>query len=332
MKYLESLQNALENLLVDDERVYVIGEDILDPYGGAFKVTKGLSTKFPSRLITTPISESAITGIATGMAMRGMRPIVEIMFGDFLSLSFDQLLNSASKFPLMYKSKVKVPIVVRTPMGAGRGYGPTHSQSLEKHFLGIPGLNVVAPSIFHNPGLLLQNATIKDDNPVLFIENKVLYSKELMSEDPRMKVEYFGNSLYPIATVKNYKDLILPDIAIFTYGGMSDLVSEIMLELASEEINILAICPSLISDFNYTNELPFFQQIKKILIIEEGCEGFNWGSELSSVLYGLFFNKLEKKIERIASVYDIIPASKQLEQMYLPSKKNVIQSIVNLIS
>ena len=114
--------------------MYLIGEDMLDPYGGAFKVTKGVSSKFPERVITTPISESAIIGLGTGMAMRGMLPVVEIMFGDFLTLCTDQIVNSATKFPLMYKDRVAVPLVIRTPMGGGRGYGPTHSQSLEKMF------------------------------------------------------------------------------------------------------------------------------------------------------------------------------------------------------
>src|SRR5512136_3421232 len=176
---LESLNSALHHAMENDERVYVIGEDILDPYGGAFKVTRGLSTKFPGRVLTTPISEAAIAGLAGGMALRGLRPVAELMFGDFVTLIADQLVNHAAKFRWMYNDNVHVPVVVRTPMGGRRGYGPTHSQSLEKMFLGVPGLKVVAPNSLGNPGDLLL-AAIADDDPVLFIEHKLLYTRPLI--------------------------------------------------------------------------------------------------------------------------------------------------------
>ncbi len=137
---LASLNSALRQALTQDERVLLLGEDILDPYGGAFKVTRGLSEAFPERVLTTPISEAGFTGVATGMALRGLRPVVEIMFGDFVTLIADQLINHAAKFRWMYNDQVSVPLVVRTPMGGRRGYGPTHSQTLEKLFLGVPGL------------------------------------------------------------------------------------------------------------------------------------------------------------------------------------------------
>src|SRR5205085_11096442 len=123
---LNSLTHALRSLLQEDPRVMVLGEDLLDPYGGAFKVTKGLSTAFPERVFTTPISESGFVGLAAGMAMRGLRPVVEIMFGDFLMLAADQLLNYISKCRWMYNEQATVPMVIRTPMGGRRGYGPTH--------------------------------------------------------------------------------------------------------------------------------------------------------------------------------------------------------------
>ena len=144
---LDSLNQALHGLMDGDVRVVVLGEDILDPYGGAFKVTRGLSSRFPERVFTTPISEAAIVGLASGLSLRGLRPIAEIMFGDFLLLAGDQLVNHAAKFRWMYNDGVRVPMVIRTPMGGRRGYGPTHSQSIEKHFMGVPGLWVVAPHV-----------------------------------------------------------------------------------------------------------------------------------------------------------------------------------------
>jgi len=173
--FLDSLNRALHSAMQESSDVYLLGEDVLDPYGGAFKVARGLSTQFPERVLTSPISEAGLVGLASGMALRGLRPVVEIMFGDFLTLAADQLINHAAKFRWMYNDQVRTPLVVRTPMGGRRGYGPTHSQSLEKHFLGAPGLRVLAPCDLGDPGLLLYQAILEDHDPVLFIENKLLY-------------------------------------------------------------------------------------------------------------------------------------------------------------
>ena len=157
----------------------LVGEDLQDAYGGAFKVSKGLSTAFPGQVISTPISEAGIVGAATGMAMRGLKPIVEIMFGDFISLAADQIINHATKFNWMYNHKVSVPMIIRTPVGGRRGYGPTHSQSLENIFMSVPGLEIVAPSICHNPGEMIGNLIKYVDKPTIFIEYKIDYSKQL---------------------------------------------------------------------------------------------------------------------------------------------------------
>src|SRR4030042_7079068 len=172
---LESLNTALLRAFSDNLNVYLLGEDILDPYGGAFKVSRGLSTNFPERVLTTPISEAGFVGVAAGMALRGLRPVVEIMFGDFISLIADQMINHIAKFRWMYNDQVRVPLVVRTPMGGRRGYGPTHSQTLEKIFLGVPGLRVLAVNNFIDPSALLADTIINTQDPVLFIENKLLY-------------------------------------------------------------------------------------------------------------------------------------------------------------
>ena len=152
LTYLESLRRSLHEILEQDPAAVVLGEDILDPYGGAFKVTQGLSTRFPDRVFTTPICEASIVGMSVGLALRGLHPIVEIMFGDFVALAADQLVNHAAKYPAMYNGQVAVPLVVRTPMGGGRGYGPTHSQSLERLFFGIPHLKLIAASHAHDAG------------------------------------------------------------------------------------------------------------------------------------------------------------------------------------
>ena len=172
MKYIDSLRETLKSLLETDKDVYLIGEDIIDPYGGAFKVTKGLSSMFPGRLIPTPMSEQGFTGVAIGMAIAGLKPIVEIMFSDFLTLTVDQLVNHASKFCSMYSRPLS--LVVRTPSGGFRGYGATHSQSMEFLFFGVPGLRIIAPNIFSAPGEVLRYA-LSLNAPVLFIENKTYF-------------------------------------------------------------------------------------------------------------------------------------------------------------
>ena len=173
-----ALNETLRHFLKTDPRIVVLGEDIADPYGGAFKVTRGLTTEFPERVRTTPVSEGAIAGIAAGLALSGYRPIAEIMFGDFLALCFDQVMNHITKYQAMYNNKVTCPVILRTPSGGGRGYGPTHSQSLEKHFLGIPHLRVVAASLYHDPKAIFETL-LQQDSPVLYIEHKLLYPLHL---------------------------------------------------------------------------------------------------------------------------------------------------------
>ena len=149
-RFGELINHYFLKLSENDKKIIFLGEDIVDPYGGAFKITKNIKNHFINQIFSTPISEASIVGMCGGLAIKGYKPIVEIMFGDFLSLAFDQILNNLSKFHAMYNQEVSLPLVIRTPMGGGRGYGPTHSQSIEKTFLGISGLNTFFKSIFSN--------------------------------------------------------------------------------------------------------------------------------------------------------------------------------------
>ncbi|OGO72164.1 MAG: hypothetical protein A2Z49_11430, partial [Chloroflexi bacterium RBG_19FT_COMBO_56_12] len=237
---LEELNSALKRAFADDSRVYLLGEDVLDPYGGAFKVTRGLSSAYPERVLTTPLSEAGITGVAAGMALRGLHPVVEIMFGDFLSLAADQLINHIAKFRWMYNDQVRLPLVIRTPMGGRRGYGPTHSQSLEKFFLGIPGLRVLAPAALSTPGYgpgdLLYRTILESDDPVLFIENKLLYLLPVQSAGTLMD---FNLTTLPAASERAAPAYSLtirgappPTLTLAAYGYMADLAQQAVLRLA----------------------------------------------------------------------------------------------------
>src|SRR3954451_4162331 len=173
MRVAESINAALHDALADDPALYLLGEDVLDPYGGAFKVTRGLSTRFPRQVLTTPISEGGIVGVAGGLALAGDRAIVEIMFSDFVTLAFDQIVNFAAKSVSMYGRRVAMPVIVRCPTGGGRGYGPTHSKSLQKHFIGVPNLSVHEVSPFHHNDTVLTRL-LAGGAPALLFEDKVL--------------------------------------------------------------------------------------------------------------------------------------------------------------
>ncbi|MGB6429964.1 MAG: transketolase C-terminal domain-containing protein [Candidatus Acidiferrales bacterium] len=331
MTYLEELNTGLRQVLSTTEDVVLFGEDLLDPYGGAFKVTRGLQHDFPRRVLTTPISEAALTGMATGMALRGLRPVLEIMFGDFMGLCMDQILNHASKFRMMYNDQVKIPITIRTPMGGGRGYGPTHSQCIEKLFLGIPDIRIVAPSIFCEVAQLLKQA-IFDDRPVLFIEHKLLYSAELLTSSvPGLLIENkLGGYGYPVSVIRNYTSGS-PDVTLITYGGASRFVPTIFQHLAEEEVRAVACIPALIKP-------PPFQLIEELVaesgravIVEEGIVQWGWGAELAARLHDSLFGKLTKPVRRIGALDTIIPASKTLEQAVLPSSQDIEKALLEMV-
>ena len=325
---LERLNFAHHHAMETDERVFVLGEDILDPYGGAFKVTCGLSTKFPKRVLTTPISEAAIVGVATGMALRGLRPVAEIMFGDFVTLIADQLVNHASKFRWMYNDQVRVPVVVRTPMGGRRGYGPTHSQSLEKMFLGVPGLKVVAPNVLGDPADLLA-AAIADDDPVLFVEHKLLYPRPLLEPGKGdlidFQVEQTGGA-FPAFTLRSADNA---QLTIACYGYNFELARAAALELLMEhEIFVEIVLFSQLSPFDLDPLFLSLRRTRKLLTVEEGTLSLGWGAELAARaverLDGL-------QIRRVAALDLPIANAKSLEDAILPSVQDIVRAVQGLV-
>jgi pyruvate/2-oxoglutarate/acetoin dehydrogenase E1 component len=328
--YAKALNAALLAMMREDERVHFLGEDILDPYGGAFKISKGLSTAFPDRVITTPISEAGFTGLATGMALRGLRPIVEIMFGDFLAIAADQIVNHMAKFVTMYGRTIDVPIVVRTPMGGGRGYGATHSQSLEKLFFGTPNLTVVAPSHAHDPGWLLRNA-VGLGRPVLFIEHKMLYPESLLESGGSLVVETLTGDPFPTVLVKNFTRGVA-DVLIVAYGGMSRLLAPLSRQMADEEINLAIVLPSCLSPLSIDPILPLASDCGRVLVVEEGTSGFDWGAEVAAQLYAGAYRKLKAPIARLASRPEIIPTSTAGENAMLVGAADIEAKILELLA
>jgi pyruvate/2-oxoglutarate/acetoin dehydrogenase E1 component len=325
---LNQLNLALHHAMEKDKSVFVFGEDILDPYGGAFKVTRGLSTKYPARVITTPISEAAILGIATGMALRGLRPIAEIMFGDFMTLIADQLINHASKFRWIYNDQVRVPLVVRTPMGGRRGYGPTHSQSLEKMFLGIPGLTVVAPNSLGDPASLLE-AAIAEENPVLFVEHKLLYAQPMVEPGigdlTDFIIERIGDP-YPNFILRQSGSARL---TLACYGYNFELVRAAALALLmDQEIYSEIVLFSKLSPFDLDPLYSSLKRTRRLVTIEEGTLSLGWGAELVARAVE---NIEGLHVRRVAAMDLPIANARSLEDAILPSVTDVMNAALSLV-
>ena len=324
--YKESLQGGLTELLAQDG-VFLLGEDIAEPYGGSFQISKGMSEKFPGKVINTPMSEQAFTGLGVGMALAGYKPIIEIMFGDFVTLTMDQILNHASKFQQGFERKLH--LVVRTPMGGYRGYGATHSQSLEKLYMGLPNITVVTPSVLHSPGLLLKSA-VELGNPVMFFENKLDYTRKLFcSEKIAENFDYkYTNDTFPTCDL-NFKGE-KSEIAIITYGGLVNPLITMAYNLyMNEEIPVHFIVPSTLSNVDFEQLKDLVEDSKYIWTIEEGHVPFGFGDAIVS---GLCQKGVKSNFRTIGAKQSIIGASKKMEDDVLPNFDVIYKEIVGLFN
>ena len=334
---LDSLECRAAPGFPADERVFLLGEDMLDPYGGAFKVTRGLSTAFPERVMTTPISEAGIVGVAAGMALRGLRPVVEIMFGDFLTLAADQIINHAAKFRWMYNDQVRLPMVIRTPMGGRRGYGPTHSQTLEKFFLGVPGLQVLAPCALHHPsaggpGDLLTRALLTSQDPVLFIENKLLYLQSVQDESSlgEFEIRHSAVESEPPAFSLALKAAPPPTLTILAYGYMAELARQAVLQLAYErEIFTELVVLTQLAPFRMQPVLEFLRRTHRLLVVEEGTFTLGWGAEIVARSAEALGSSL-LAYGRVAAQEVPIPSSGPLEEQVLPGLGEILSAATRL--
>ena len=332
-RFNDLLYEEIKEILTNDNHSIIIGEDIENknefnplPYGGAFKVTKDLSNLFPLKVKNTPISEQAISGISIGLALNGFTSIVEIMFGDFTTLVLDQLLQHVSKFTLMYGREMQIPFIMRTPMGGFRGYGPTHSQSLEKHFLGIPGLEVISLNQLIPPSSIFKKI-IKNKKPVLLIENKILYTKKLYEELP------FGYELlvieneveYPITKVSPIDGD--PEVTIVCYGGILNEVLNATKNLFSEyEILVEIFVPTDLNNCSVPKLEVSLKKTKLLCLVQEGNSFGSFGSEIVSNLIRNNFK--EFNLINISN-NTIIPSSRELEENVLPTSEKISKLILD---
>ncbi|MDN5332533.1 MAG: acetoin:2,6-dichlorophenolindophenol oxidoreductase subunit beta [Tepidanaerobacteraceae bacterium] len=319
--YIEALREGLREELLRDEKVFLLGEDI-GIYGGAFGVTKGLVQEFgEERIIDTPISEQAITGIAVGAAIAGMRPVVEIMFFDFLTLAMDQLVNQGAKIRYMFGGKAKVPMVVRAPMGCGTGAAAQHSQSFPGIFAHFPGLKVVMPSTPYDVKGLIK-AAIRDDNPVLFAEHKLLY--RVKGEVPD---EEYVLPLGKADIKRKGKDVTIVAGSIMVIRAL-----EAAKELEKEGIDVEVIDPRTLKPLDMKTIIDSVKKTGRVLIVEDDPVSFGWGAEIAAGIVGSeAFDYLDAPVKRLGGLDIPIPYNPNLERHAVPQVEDIVKAVKDLL-
>ena len=323
--YSWALREAMQEEMARDENVFVLGEDIAG-YGGAFKVTSGLVEQFgPERIRNTPISENTICGVGVGAAIVGMRPIVDIMFQDFITLAMDQIVNHAAKFHYMYGGQCKVPVVFRTPAGGGRNYGPTHSQSLEAWFMHVPGLKVVAPSTAYDAKGLLKSA-IRDDNPVLFVESKLLYG--MKGPVP----EYFedgGDYTVPIGEAKVVREG--NDLTLIAYSRMTIEALKAAQILSTQGIECDVIDLRSLAPLDADTIAASVEKTGRAIIVCEDCKTAGVSAEIMARVMEECFDFLNAPVRRVAGADAPVPCADVLERAALPDAANIVEAALQLL-
>jgi len=306
--YLEAVREALIEEMNHDERVFVMGEDI-GVYGGAFKVTDGLLDRFgPNRIIDTPIAEAGIVGAGIGAALMGRRPVIEIQFLDFLSCGFDALTNFAAK--CHYRWGASVPMVVRGPGGGGVGGGPFHSQSIEMYFVKTPGIKVVVPATASDAKVLLK-ASIRDPNPVLFIEHKALYRNPQLRET--LPEAHAVGRLGEARTHGAGTDLVM-----ISYGAMVHRCLDVKDRLAEAEIDARVIDLRTIQPLDDDAIMDSVRACGKVLLVHEDTKTAGLAGEITARINEQAFEWLDAPIRRVTALDAPIPFNKGLEYAFFP--------------
>ena len=317
--YLEAIRQGLAEEMASDDRVYAIGEDI-GLYGGAFKVTEGLLNRFGAeRVIDTPVSETAIIGAAIGSAYLGMRPVAELQFIDFVACCFNILTNFAAKS--RYRWGAGVPLVVRGPCGGGVSGGPFHSANPEAHFLHTPGLKIVEPSPAYDAKGLIK-AAIRDDDPVLFLEHKLLY-RRVQDEVPE------EDYVVPLgqAVVRRPGD----DVTIVTFGAMTHTALDAANQLAERDVAIEVIDLRTLSPLDYETILQSVAKTNKVIVLHEAQRTGGIGAEIAAAIAERGFEHLDAPPVRLASLDTPVPYSPALEAAFRPSVEQIVAAVEHLV-
>lgn len=316
MTYRQALNETLREEMYRDERVYLLGEEI-GIFEGSYKVTAGLYQEFgPKRVIDTPISEEGFVGMAIGSAMLGLRPVVEIMTINFSLLALDQIVNHAAKIYYMFGGQVSVPMVVRTPGGGGQQLAATHSQNLEVYYAHVPGLKVVAPATPHDAKGLLRTA-IRDDDPVIFIENLGLYStKGEVAE---------GAFTIPIGQADIKK--VGKDVSLISYSFKTLLAMQVAETLETQGISTEVVDLRSLRPLDRETIVQSVRKTHRAVIIEDDWRSYGIGAEIAATIQEEAFDELDAPVLRVASKEVPLPYAKNLEQAAMPDAQHVLEAV-----
>ena len=318
--FLEAIRSGLHEEMSRDPSVYLFGEDVA--LGGPFGVTNGLAKAFgKNRVVNTPISEGAVMGIAIGAAAAGLRPVVEIMFIDFITLAMDQLVNHAAKLHYMSGGQIKIPLTVRVQCGISGNMGAHHSQSLEAWLTHVPGLKVVIPSTPADAKGLMKSA-IRDDNPVVFIEHRGLYW--LLGEVAD------GDRIVPIgkAVIARTGD----QVTIVAFAKMLQPALAATEELAAHGISAEVIDPRSLSPLDMETILASVEKTGRLIIAHEAVEQGGFGAEIATKVQEAAFYYLDSPVLRVAAPVAPVPASPALEKTFLPTKDRLIEAVHKVLN
>ena len=326
-RVVQNLNAALDGALADG--AYLFGEDIADPYGGAFKATRGLSTRYPDRVLATPISENGIVGMAGGVALAGGRAIVEIMFSDFVTLAFDPIVNVAAKSVSMYGRPVPVRLVVRCATGGGRGYGPTHSQSLQKHFIGVPGLSVFEMSPLHDNAAVFA-AMLGAGRPAMFFEDKVLYGGWMCRDgavDDLFRYDLVGAEAGWARVFVDSPDAAC-DCVLVAPGGVTARAVEAMRSLLlTDEIVCQLLVPSRLYPLDLAPVAATLARAGRICVVEESTAGGTWGAEVAQAVARELGGQPRRPVRLVHSADAVIPTAPHLERQVLVQADTIRRAV-----
>jgi pyruvate/2-oxoglutarate/acetoin dehydrogenase E1 component len=318
--YREALREGLREEMQRDEGVFLLGEDIAE-FGGSYKVTQGLFEEFgPDRVRNTPISEAAIAGASLGAALLGMRPVAEYMYIDFSLLALDQIVNQIAKVRYMFGGKAKAALVIRTQGGAGRSSGPHHAQSLEAWFCHIPGLKVVMPSTPYDVKGLIK-ASIRDDDPIIFIEHKLLYNEKGSVPDE----EY----LIPIGRADIKREGI--DVTIVATSLMVTKTLNAAERLARDGIEAEVLDPMTLVPLDEESILQSVRKTGRLVIVHEACRRAGYGAEIAAIVAEKALYDLDAPIKRVAAFNTPIPFAPKLEDFVIPDEQAIINGVRELL-
>ena len=317
----EALNEAMQEEMVRDERVFVMGEGIAQR-GGSYKVTVGLLDEFgPKRVIDTPISEASFTGMGVGAAITGMRPVVEILFIDFTSLIIDQIVNQAAKYRFMSGGKGRVPMVLRTQGGSGNGLAAQHSQSLEAWYYHVPGLKVVMPSTAYDAKGLLKSA-IRDEDPVMFIEHKLLY----MDKGPVPETDYTVE--LGVGDIKRAGS----DVTLVAWSGMVKRTLAAAEELAAEGIDAEVVDPRTLVPLDKEMILESVRKTEHLVIVQEAVRRGGVASDIASIVQEEAFDYLDAPIKILAGKNTPIPFNVNLEKACVPRQQDIVVAVKEMLN